>query len=438
MILYNVGEITALPAAAAMMAVEHGLGYESQVIKTEEGGRLCFVVFLFCLWQDKDRTILILLLLGMIGSLSRRLIMKKTPLYENHLNLSAKMIDFGGWLLPVEYTKIMEEHRQVRDAAGLFDVSHMGEIIIRGRDAGSFLQELLTNDISKAANHKVIYSPICYDNGGVVDDLLIYKFSDDYYLLVANASNTDKDFDWIKEHLKGDVEAVNASHLWGQLAMQGPLAEPILQECTDFPLRDIRFFTFAPEVMVSGVKAIISRTGYTGEDGFEIYVPAERVSMVWESLLEKGTTKGLVPVGLGARDTLRFEAALPLYGHELSPEITPLEAGLDHFVKLNKDSFIGKEALVRQHTQGLQRKLAGFEMVGRGIPRHGYDIMDDANRIGFVTSGSHSPTLGKNIGMAMLDIGYCQPGTEFDVIIRNRPVRARTVELPFYRKKYKK
>lgn len=364
--------------------------------------------------------------------------MKKTPLYENHLKLNGKMIEFGGWLLPVEYTGIMEEHRQVREAAGLFDVSHMGEIIISGRDSGAFLQELLTNDLSRAANYKVIYSPMCYESGGVVDDLLVYKYADDHYLLIVNASNTDKDFGWIRDHLKGDVRAVNVSDAWAQLAIQGPCAEPVLQDVADSPLKDLRFFTFIPEARVCGVQAMISRTGYTGEDGFEIYIPREKAVVVWEGLLESGRAGGLVPVGLGARDTLRFEAALPLYGHELSADITPLEAGLETFVKLAKDSFIGREALLRQHTQGLTRKLTGFEMTGRGIPRNGYDIMDDGSRIGFVTSGSHSPTLGKNIGMAMLDIRHCRPGTEFDVIIRNKPVRARVTELPFYRKKYRK
>lgn len=364
--------------------------------------------------------------------------MKKTPLYEKHLALNGKMIEFGGWLLPVEYTGIIEEHRQVREAAGLFDVSHMGEILVRGKDAGAFLQQILTNDLSKAPDGKVIYSPMCYEGGGVVDDLLVYKYADDHYLLVVNAANTGKDFDWIKDHLSGDVDAVNVSDSWAQLAIQGPFAEEILQEGTDFPLKDIRFYTFVPEVTVFGVQAMVSRTGYTGEDGFEIYMPADKAPKVWESLLEVGRPKCLMPVGLGARDTLRFEAALPLYGHELSAEITPLEAGLSAFVKLDKDSFIGKEALQIQYNQGLTRRLAGFEMVGRGIPRSGYEIVDNGNPIGFVTSGSFSPSLGKNLGLAMIDSRFCLPGTEFDVIIRNKAVRAKVCEIPFYRKKYRK
>jgi len=364
--------------------------------------------------------------------------MKKTPLYDHHLGLNARMTDFGGWLLPVEYTGIIEEHKKVRSAAGLFDVSHMGEIIVKGKDAEAFLQELLTNDISKAADGKVIYSPMCYEDGGVVDDLLIYKYSSEYFLLVTNAANTDKDFEWISEHAKGDMEAVNVSDSWALLAIQGPCAESILQKATYCPLADIRFYTFVPEINVCGVPAMISRTGYTGEDGFEVYIPWDKAPEVWEGLLDLGRSLGLVPAGLGARDTLRLEAALPLYGHELSPDITPLEAGLGAFVKLGKDSFIGKEALLRQHAAGLERKLTGFVMTGRGIPRSGYDIMDGERKIGFVTSGSYSPSLGQNIGLAMADIGYSEPGTEFDVIIRDKPVRARTLELPFYRKKYRK
>lgn len=364
--------------------------------------------------------------------------MKKTPLYENHLALHGKMIAFGGWLLPVEYTGIIAEHRQVRAAAGLFDVSHMGEILIRGRDSGVFLQELLTNDLSKTPPYKVVYSPMCYENGGVVDDLLVYKFADDHYLLIVNAANTDKDYDWIKDHLSGDTEVVNVSEHYAQLAIQGPQAQSILQAASDFPLENIRFYTFVPETKICGVQAMVSRTGYTGEDGFEIYMPAEKAPAVWEALLELGRGRGLVPVGLGARDTLRFEAALPLYGHELSADITPLEAGLGAFVKLNKGDFIGKEALASQQVQGLKRRLAGFEMTGRGIPRSGYEIMDNGSRIGFVTSGSYSPSLEKNLGLALLDSRYCDPGTEFEVVIRNKAVGARVSDLPFYRKKYKK
>ena len=362
--------------------------------------------------------------------------MKKTPLYENHCRLNGRMIDFGGWMLPVEYSGIIEEHQRVRNAAGLFDVSHMGEIAVRGKDAGTFIQKLITNDIAAANENKVIYSPMCYENGGVVDDLLIYKYSDENYLLIVNAANTEKDFNWIQDNLEGQAEAVNVSNDYAQLAIQGPLAQTILQKLTGESLNDIRFFCFKPDVEVGGTPAIVSRTGYTGEDGFEIYLPPEEAPQIWELLLAAGRDEGLVPVGLGARDTLRFEAALPLYGHELSKDISPLEAGLGNFVKLNKDRFIGLNALLLQQESGLKRNRVGFEMLDRGIPRNDYIVEANRRRIGYVTSGSYSPTLGKNIGMALIETGYSAEGSEFDIIIRNKPVRARTAGLPFYAKRY--
>jgi aminomethyltransferase len=362
----------------------------------------------------------------------------RTPLYENHLKLGAKMIEFGGWDLPVEYSGIIEEHRRVRSAAGLFDVSHMGEILITGPDAESAVQRLITNDISKAPEKKVIYSPMCYENGGVVDDLMVYKYSGERYLLVVNAANTEKDFIWIRDNLSGNARAENVSNSYAQLAIQGPEAEDILQRISQSPLSDIGFFFFNPDAIIGGVDAIVSRTGYTGEDGFEIYVPWDRAPDVWERILEAGRSNGLAPIGLGARDTLRLEAALPLYGHELSRDITPLEAGLAGFVKLGKDQFIGKDALAAQKSTGTARKLAGFEMVERGIPRNDYEVRANGRTIGKVTSGTWSPTLEKNIGIALIETGYSEEGTEIDIIVRNRPVRARVVNLPFYRKRYKK
>lgn len=364
--------------------------------------------------------------------------MKTTPLYENHCKLGGKMIDFGGWMLPVEYTGIIEEHKRVREAAGLFDVSHMGEITLMGRDAEKSLQHLITNDIASAGEHKVIYSPMCFENGGVMDDLIVYKYSNEHYFLVVNAANTEKDFDWIQDNISGDVKAENDSNKYAQLAIQGPEAESIIQKLTKTSLSEIGFFYFKPDVAIGGIKVILSRTGYTGEDGFEIYIPSDMASTIWDMVLEAGKNKGLLPVGLGARDTLRFEAALPLYGHELSKDITPFEAGLDHFVKLNKDEFIGKDALLLQKSDGLKRKLIGLEMLDRGIPRNGYDVSANGNKIGYVTSGSYSPSLGKNIGMALIETGYSDMETELDVIIRNRPVKAKVVKLPFYTKKYKR
>lgn len=364
--------------------------------------------------------------------------MKKTPLYEKHNELGGKIIDFGGWALPVQYTGIIEEHEQVRKAAGLFDVSHMGEIIIKGQDAEIFIQNLVTNNIIGAKEHRIIYSPMCYSDGGVVDDLLIYKYSEQHYLLIVNASNTDKDYDWIIQNAKGQVEILNMSDRYAQFALQGPKAEIILQKLTDTPLAEIGFFRFKPDVRLDGVEAIVSRTGYTGEDGFEIYMNSESAVYLWEKILQVGKDEGLVPVGLGARDTLRFEAALTLYGHEISPEISPLEAGLGKFVKLEKDDFIGKEELVKQHEQGLKRNLVGFEMIDRGIPRNGYDVQIDGRKVGFVTSGSFSPSLGKNIGMALVESDINAEGAELDIVIRNKAVKAKTVKTPFYTKKYKK
>jgi len=363
---------------------------------------------------------------------------KKTPLYEKHNELGGKIIDFGGWALPVQYTGIIEEHEQVRKAAGLFDVSHMGEIIIKGQDAEIFIQNLVTNNIIGAKEHRIIYSPMCYSDGGVVDDLLIYKYSEQHYLLIVNASNTDKDYDWIIQNAKGQVEILNMSDRYAQFALQGPKAEIILQKLTDTPLAEIGFFRFKPDVRLDGVEAIVSRTGYTGEDGFEIYMNSESAVYLWEKILQVGKDEGLVPVGLGARDTLRFEAALTLYGHEISPEISPLEAGLGKFVKLEKDDFIGKEELVKQHEQGLKRNLVGFEMIDRGIPRNGYDVQIDGRKVGFVTSGSFSPSLGKNIGMALVESDINAEGAELDIVIRNKAVKAKTVKTPFYTKKYKK
>jgi len=363
--------------------------------------------------------------------------MKQTPLYQKHCELGGQIIDFGGWALPVRYTGIIEEHNQVRKAAGLFDVSHMGEIAVKGPNAGDYLQRVVTNQIAGVKDKKVVYSPMCYADGGTVDDLLVYKYSDEYYLLVVNASNTDKDFEWLRQNLESGVEIENLSGYYAQLAIQGPKAEEILQKVSGTGLNEIRFFSFEPEAEVCGVKAIVSRTGYTGEDGFEIYINHEYAVMVWESLLLAGKEYGLVPVGLGARDTLRFEAALPLYGHELSQDITPLEAGLDRFVRFEKSVFTGKEALLKQKEQGLKRKLTGFEMIDGGIPRNGYEVQANGKSIGYVTSGSFSPSLGKNLGMALVDSAYSNEDTVLEIVIRNRAAKATTVKLPFYTKKYK-
>jgi len=362
--------------------------------------------------------------------------MKKTPLYEKHCALGGQMIDFGGWIMPVQYSGILDEHEHVRNEAGLFDVSHMGEILVSGLGAFAYLQRLVTNDLSGAVPGRVVYSPMCYPDGGVVDDLLIYKMAEESYFVVVNAANTDKDFAWFKENLTENVIIDNVSEQYAQLAIQGPNAQTILQKLTDFPLDQIRFYHFQSDVVVCGIPSIVSRTGYTGEDGFEVYLPSEKAGLLWDELLKAGSSLGLVPIGLGARDTLRFEVALPLYGHELSATISPLEAGLGRFVKLGKDDFIGRDALIRQNEAGIKRKLIGFEMIGRGIARNGYTVSHEGKEIGYVTTGSYSPSLKKNLGLALVDADFSED--KFDIIIRDKAVEAEVTPYPFYSKKYKK
>ncbi|HOA19847.1 MAG TPA: glycine cleavage system aminomethyltransferase GcvT, partial [Sedimentibacter sp.] len=364
--------------------------------------------------------------------------MKKTPLYEKHIQLKGKMIDFGGWSLPVEYTGIIPEHEAVRTKAGIFDVSHMGEITVKGEDSEKYLQMLLTNDISLLNNNQIAYTAMCYPHGGVVDDLLVYKYSNTDYLLVVNASNTEKDYQWMKENIFGNTEILNVSENYAQLALQGPLAETILQKLTSKNLNEIEFYYFSDNVKVGNIEALVSRTGYTGEDGFELYFAYDKAEEMWDLILEAGKDEGLIPAGLGARDTLRFEASLPLYGHELNENITPLEAGLGFFVKLNKENFIGKEALARQKSEGLKRRIVGFEMIDRGIPRNNYEVYKEGEKIGYVTTGSFSPTLKKNIGLALIDSAYSKEGTEIEILIRNKNSKAKVIKKPFYSKKYKK
>ncbi|AZR72906.1 glycine cleavage system protein T [Anoxybacter fermentans] len=364
--------------------------------------------------------------------------LKRTPLFEIYKKYGGKIIEFGGWEMPVQYSNIIEEHHTVRNHAGLFDVSHMGEIKVDGPDAEDFVQYLVTNDVKKMKDNQVQYNLMCYPSGGVVDDLLIYKYSSNSYMLVVNAANIDKDYDWIMQN-KGnfDVKIENMSDRIAQLAFQGPQAEEILQKLTDYDLSSIKFFYFT-ETKVGGKDVLISRTGYTGEDGFEIYLAPQDAVYMWDLILETGRDQGVKPVGLGARDTLRFEAGLPLYGHEISEEITPLEAGLGIFVKLNTDDFIGKDVLMKQKEEGLKRKLVGFEMIDRGIPRAQFKVAKDGEIIGFVTTGSYSPTLDKNIGLALVKSQYSELGTEFEVLRGKRSMRAKVIPIPFYKKNYKK
>lgn len=354
------------------------------------------------------------------------------PLYAEHE--SVRCVDFGGWELPVQFSGIQKEHDAVRQRAGLFDVSHMGEVLVTGTFAEAYLQQLTTNDVSKLQDGQAQYSLMCYPDGGVVDDLLVYRISADQYMLVINASNIEKDIEWLKGHLLGDVVLEDKSDQTALLALQGPLAEAILSKVTAAPLSQLKSFRFIPDAEVCGVKALVSRTGYTGEDGFEIYMGAGDAPAVWRGLLEAGRGDGLLPAGLGARDTLRFEAKLPLYGQELSATISPLEAGVSFFVKLDKSGFIGRDALLKQKKEGLRRKLAGIEMIDRGIPRSHYKVYADDQWIGDVTTGTQSPTLKRNLGLALINANYTDIGTELWVEIRDKKLKARVVPTPFYKR----
>lgn len=362
--------------------------------------------------------------------------LKRTPLYPVYAKYGAKTIPFGGWEMPVQFTSILEEHQAVRSRAGLFDVSHMGEIEIGGPDALALVQKLTTNDASILAVGQAQYSLMCYPDGGTVDDLLVYRLAEDRYLFVVNAANTDKDVEWIQKHAEGNVTVTNRSPEIAQLALQGPLAEAVLQTLTDVPLADIAPFRFVQGARVAGVETfILSRTGYTGEDGFEIYLPNEGAIPLWEAILEAGKDAGVLPCGLGARDTLRFEARLPLYGQELAADISPIEAGLGFAVKVDKPvDFIGKEALKAQKEQGPPRKLVGLEMIDRGIPRTGYPVYIGDEPVGRITSGTHSPTLKKNVGLALVKAEHAAVGTEVLVDVRGKKLRATIVKTPFYRR----
>lgn len=353
--------------------------------------------------------------------------LRRTPLYKEHKSLGAKLVDFAGWEMPVQYSGIKIEHEAVRNHAGLFDVSHMGEAVFRGPDAEAAVQRLVTRDVSKLAEGQAGYAAVCYEDGGTVDDVLVYKRPEDY-LVVVNASNREKDLEHFRENTEDlEVEITDESDDWALLALQGPEAIELLQNFTNTPLSEMKYYRFV-EGEVDGAEAIFSRTGYTGEDGFELYVRPDDAPGIWRKLVEAGAT----PVGLGARDTLRLEAGMCLYGNELDAETSPLEAGISFAVHLTKEpGFIGQSALLRQDLEGLDKKLVAFEMEGRGIARHDYILTDGARRVGVVTSGTQSPTLGKAIGLALVEPDVRD---RFDVQIRERPVPARIVPLPFYKR----
>ncbi len=360
---------------------------------------------------------------------------KKTPLYEVHIAAGGKLVEFGGWLMPVQYSGIIEEHHAVRQKAGLFDVSHMGEFTVKGKDALPFLQKMLTNDVSLLVDGQVQYTPMCYPDGGVVDDLLVYKAADGDYMLVVNAGNTDKDWQWLVEHKTGwAVELENISARTALLALQGPLAQKILGTLMDADLGGLKYYRFWPKAEIAGCQVLLSRTGYTGEDGFELYCRNEDAITLWQAILKTGAADGLLPAGLGARDTLRFEACLPLYGHELSAEITPIEAGIGMFVKPDKGDFIGQDVLAGQKKGGAARKIVGFTMTGRGIARADYPVLVDGKQVGRVTTGSVAPTVGQNMGLALVVKEYGNIGQVINIEIRGKEVAAQVVAKPFYKR----
>ncbi|CAG9619250.1 glycine cleavage system aminomethyltransferase GcvT [Sutcliffiella rhizosphaerae] len=361
--------------------------------------------------------------------------LKKTPLYDVYKENGAKTIDFGGWDLPVQFSSIKEEHEAVRTKAGLFDVSHMGEVEVKGKESLEYLQKMMTNDVSKLKDGGAQYTAMCYQDGGTVDDLLVYKKADNDYLLVVNASNIEKDYDWLKSNATEEVEVTNISQGIAQLAIQGPLAQQILQKLTETDLSEIKFFKFKENVVIDGVSALVSRTGYTGEDGFEIYCQKEDAVSLWNSLLTNGKEDGLVPCGLGARDTLRFEAKLALYGQELSKDITPIEAGIGFAVKTNKEeNFFGKDVLREQKENGAPRSIVGIEMIDKGIPRHGYEVYVGDELVGEVTTGTQSPTLKKNVGLVLLKKEFTNLETEVEVQVRKKRLKAKVVQTPFYQR----
>jgi len=362
--------------------------------------------------------------------------LKKTPLHARHRAHGARMVEFGGWDMPVEYSGIVDEHMAVRTRAGLFDVSHMGEIEIAGADALKAVQHITSNDAGRLAVNQIQYSALTTPQGTFVDDVLTYKMADDHFLLVVNASNIMKDFHWIASHVKevgGDAVAVNTSSRYALLALQGPAAKDTLQTLTGVDLSAIKYYWFATGE-VAGVRVTISRTGYTGEDGFEVFAPPSAAERVWDAILQAGKAAGVVPAGLGARDTLRLEASMRLYGNDMDETTTVVEADLGWIVGWKKDAFLGSDVLKKQKADGTSRKLAGFEMLERAIARHGYDVYVDGAKAGVVTSGTQTPYLKKAIGMAYLPSDRLEPGTEFEVDIRGRRVKAAVVPMPFYKR----
>ena len=355
---------------------------------------------------------------------------KRTCLYDKHVALGALMSPFGGFVMPIQYVGIAEEHKAVRENVGLFDVSHMGEVTVRGKDAERYVQHIFTNDIAGAPVGKIYYGMMCYEHGGTVDDLLVYKMGENDFFLVINAANIDKDWAWMQQHADGfDIDLQNRSDDYGQIAVQGPASEQVMENVLGIPCSELTFYT----VKTVG-DVIVSRTGYTGEDGFEVYATPDYIRTCWDKLI----AAGVQPCGLGCRDTLRFEVGLPLYGDELAEDITPLMAGLGIFVKLGKEEFIGKEALAKQKEAGVAKKLVGIELADRAIPRHGYTVLKDGQPIGEVTTGYHTISTDKSVCMALIDSRYAALDTEVDIQIRKKTFAGKVVKKLFYEKRYKK
>ncbi len=365
--------------------------------------------------------------------------LRRTPLYERHRAAGGKIVAFAGWEMPVQYSGVIEEHRAVRGAAGLFDVSHMGEIRVAGPGAEAFLQRLTPNDVTRLSPGQAHYSAFLTEAGTYIDDLLVYRLGAEEFLVVVNAANAAKDFAWVEGHAAGapDVSAEDVSERYALLALQGPRAVEILRPLAEMAgaesLEAVKFYRFARGA-VDGAPAILSRTGYTGEDGFELYLAPEDAPRIWDRLLAAGAGAGLVPAGLGARDTLRLEAGMALYGHEIDDTTTPWEADLGWTVKLEAGDFVGKEAIVRQKATGIERRLVGFEVEGRGIARDGHRVLDGEREVGHVTSGTWSPTFEKALGMAYVPIALAEPGGGIGIDVRGRRLAARVAKLPFYRR----
>lgn len=357
----------------------------------------------------------------------------KTPLFDWHILHGGKMVPFGGYLLPVQYeTGVIKEHMAVRTACGLFDVSHMGEIVIKGSDALKNLNHMLTNDFTEMDVGRVRYSLICNHQGGIVDDLIVYKILENEYFLVPNAANKDKDYAWFIKHAQGDVQILDLSKKFAQLALQGPKAKQILKKLVDETQLPEKYYSFKRDLRIAGIQCLVSRTGYTGEHGYELYCSPDEVTNLADALLEAGSEKGLIPCGLGARDTLRLEAGMPLYGHEMNEDITPYEAGIDAFVKMNKEDFIGKKALQKNTNPKTIR--CGLTLIDRGIAREGHQVFADGTVIGRTTSGTLLPYTNKASAMAFVKKPYHQLGTEVKIDVRGRLLKAKVVSLPFYKR----